>query len=380
MKLRIPSFWMKEICQGACVGSVLLWSGCASFELTSIPEGAVLFEGTEQIGSTPYPFEQFSGQRVFTVKKAGYVEQDVLISSLDQKSLEVRLDRVRTTILNTVPTDVRVVRTGDSKELGKTSLKLALSRSEVVVLEKEGYQPFPMTLEPNKTYKVKMEPLEGFRAATFVTSPAGALVSDRAVGDAIARTPANISAEEGTEFEFSLEGYQPAYYMINKRSPSKVFVELIPVPTVTLLGSSEAVVYGAGGGDELGVLPYTIQIRELRAFEVKQQGYYPKTVTLSPDSPVEVAVELDPIPLKQLRTQPPGATVARIGMREVLGTAPIALLAEAERLIEVYLEGYARRVIGIGPDSPAEILVELQPLAKDTLVVDELQRASITVF
>jgi hypothetical protein len=110
---------MKEICQGACVGSVLLWSGCASFELTSIPEGAVLFEGTEQIGSTPYPFEQFSGERVFTVKKAGYVEQDVLISSLDQKSVEVRLDRVRTTILNTVPTDVRVVRTGDSKELGK---------------------------------------------------------------------------------------------------------------------------------------------------------------------------------------------------------------------------------------------------------------------
>jgi hypothetical protein len=168
--------------------------------------------------------------------------------------------------------------------------------------------------------------------------------------------------------------------MINKRSPRKVFVELIPVPTVTLLGSIEAVVYGAGGGDELGPLPYTIQIREVRAFEVKQQGYYPKTVTLSPDSPVEVAVELEPIPLKKLRTQPPGATVARIGKREVLGTAPIDLLAEAERLIEIYLDGYARRVIGIGPDSPDEILVELQPLAKDTLVVDELQRASITVF
>jgi hypothetical protein len=72
--------------------------------------------------------------------------------------------------------------------------------------------------------------------------------------------------------------------------------------------------------------------------------------------------------------------VARIGKREVLGTAPIDLLAEAERLIEIYLDGYARRVIGIGPDSPDEILVELQPLAKDTLVVDELQRASITVF
>ena len=55
-------------------------------------------------------------------------------------------------------------------------------------------------------------------------------------------------------------------------------------------------------------------------------------------------------------------------------------MAEAERLIEVYIEGYARRVIGIGPDSEENILVELEPLEKDTLIVDELQRASITVF
>ena len=112
MRLKIACFWMKTICQGLCIGSVVLGSGCASFELTSIPEGAVLFEGTERIGSTPYPFDQFSGERIFTVKKSGYVEQEVLVSSLDQKSVEVQLDRVKTTVLNTVPTDVRVVRTG----------------------------------------------------------------------------------------------------------------------------------------------------------------------------------------------------------------------------------------------------------------------------
>ena len=129
---------------------------------------------------------------------------------------------------------------------------------------------------------------------------------------------------------------------------------------MTLLGSSDAAVYGVGGGEELGSLPYTLQIREVRAFEVRRKGYYPKTITLSPESPVEVAVQLEPIPLKHVRTRPPGATISRIGKREVLGTAPISLLAEAERLIEVYIEGYARRVIGIGPDSEENILVELE--------------------
>ena len=77
----------------------------------------------------------------------------------------------------------------------------------------------------------------------FSSKPAGARISDRSVGDDIAATPARVSAEEGTEFEFTLEGYQPAYYMINKRSPRKVFVELVPVPTVTLTSLPGAAVY-----------------------------------------------------------------------------------------------------------------------------------------
>ena len=72
------------------------------------------------------------------------------------------LELVKETVLNTVPTDVRVVRTSDSKELGRTSLKLILSSPEVVLLEKDGYKPVPLTLEPNQTYKINMEALEGF--------------------------------------------------------------------------------------------------------------------------------------------------------------------------------------------------------------------------
>ncbi|MEC8314077.1 MAG: hypothetical protein VXZ44_03405, partial [Verrucomicrobiota bacterium] len=325
----------------------LIFSGCASFELETFPEKAEIYEAEEKIGETPYRFEQFSGERKFTLKKSGYVEKELTISSLGEKDSNIKLEKVKKTTLNTVPTDVRVIRTRDSVELGRTSLSLPLFKPEVVVLEKEGYKSYPLTLEPNQTYRIDMEPLEGFKSVYFLTTPSGAEISDRSVGDIISKTPSLVSAQEGTEFKFNLKGYQPSFYMINKRSPDRVFVELIPVPQVTIDSLFGAEIFGAAGGEKLGEVPYTELIKEVRAFEIRKSGYYPKTVTLSPESPSDIFVKLEPIPIKRIVTSPEGAIVARIGQNEVLGIAPINILAGSERLIEISLDGYAKRVIGI---------------------------------
>ena len=358
----------------------LIFSGCASFELETFPEKAEIYEAEEKIGETPYRFEQFSGERKFTLKKSGYVEKELTISSLGEKDSNIKLEKVKKTTLNTVPTDVRVIRTRDSVELGRTSLSLPLFKPEVVVLEKEGYKSYPLTLEPNQTYRIDMEPLEGFKSVYFSTIPSGAEISDRSVGDIISKTPSLVSAQEGTEFEFNLKGYQPSFYMINKRSPDRVFVELIPVPQVTIDSLFGAEIFGAAGGEKLGEVPYTELIKEVRAFEIRKAGYYPKTVTVSPESPSDIFVKLEPIPIKRIVTSPEGAIVARIGQNEVLGMAPINILAGSERLIEISLDGYAKRVIGIGPDSPDEITIELQPLAKDRLVLEGIQNATFEIY
>ena len=358
----------------------LIFSGCASFELETFPEKAEIYEAEEKIGETPYRFEQFSGERKFTLKKSGYVEKELTISSLGEKDSNIKLEKVKKTTLNTVPPDVRVLRTRDSVELGRTSLSLPLFKPEVVVLEKEGYKSYPLTLEPNQTYRIDMEPLEGFKSVYFLTTPTGAEISDRSVGDIISKTPSLVSAQEGTEFEFNLKGYQPSFYMINKRSPDRVFVELIPVPQVTIDSLFGAEIFGAAGGEKLGEVPYTELIKEVRAFEIRKAGYYPKTVTVSPESPSDIFVKLEPIPIKRIVTSPEGAIVARIGQNEVLGMAPINILAGSERLIEISLDGYAKRVIGIGPDSPDEITIELQPLAKDRLVLEGIQNATFEIY
>ena len=357
----------------------IIFSGCASFELETFPEKAEIYEAEEKIGETPYRFEQFSGERKFTLKKSGYVEKELTISSLGEKDSNIKLEKVKKTTLNTVPTDVRVIRTRDSVELGRTSLSLPLFKPEVVVLEKEGYKSYPLTLEPNQTYRIDMEPLEGFKSVYFLTTPSGAEISDRSVGDIISKTPSLVSAQEGTEFEFNLKGYQPSFYMINKRSPDRVFVELVPVPQVTIDSLFGAEIFGAAGGEKLGEVPYTELIKEVRAFEIRKSGYYPKTVTVSPESPSDIFVKLEPIPIKRIVTSPEGAIVARIGQNEVLGMAPINILAGSERLIEISLDGYAKRVIGIGPDSPDEITIELQPLAKDRLVLEGIQLSLIHI-
>ena len=358
----------------------IIFTGCASFELETFPEKAEIYEAEEKIGETPYRFEQFSGERKFTLKKSGYVEKELTISSLGEKDSNIKLEKVKKTTLNTVPTDVRVIRTRDSVELGRTSLNLPLFKPEVVVLEKEGYKSYPLTLEPNQTYRIDMEPLEGFKSVYFLTTPSGAEISDRSVGDIISKTPSLVSAQEGTEFEFNLKGYQPSFYMINKRSPDRVFVELIPVPQVTIDSLFGAEIFGAAGGEKLGEVPYTELIKEVRAFEIRKSGYYPKTVTVSAESPSDIFVKLEPIPIKRIVTSPEGAIVARIGQNEVLGIAPINILAGSERLIEISLDGYAKRVIGIGPDSPDEITIELQPLAKDRLVLEGIQNATFEIY
>ena len=358
----------------------IIFTGCASFELETFPEKAEIYEAEEKIGETPYRFEQFSGERKFTLKKSGYVEKELTISSLGEKDSNIKLEKVKKTTLNTVPTDVRVIRTRDSVELGRTSLSLPLFKPEVVVLEKEGYKSYPLTLEPNQTYRIDMEPLEGFKSVYFLTTPSGAEISDRSVGDIISKTPSLVSAQEGTEFEFNLKGYQPSFYMINKRSPDRVFVELIPVPQVTIDSLFGAEIFGAAGGEKLGEVPYTELIKEVRAFEIRKVGYYPKTVTVSPESPSDIFVKLEPIPIKRIVTSPEGAIVARIGQNEILGMAPINILAGSERLIEISLDGYAKRVIGIGPDSPDEITIELQPLAKDRLVLEGIQNATFEIY
>ena len=73
----------------------LFLSGCASFQLNTFPENVEIYEEEKMIGETPYKFDQFSGERKFTLKKPGYVEKELTISSLGEKSSNIKLEKVK---------------------------------------------------------------------------------------------------------------------------------------------------------------------------------------------------------------------------------------------------------------------------------------------
>lgn len=359
---------------------IALLSGCASFELRSSPGQATLFENDEPVATTPYSFSLFSGERKFIVRKAGYVEREICVSPLDSKLIKIGLQRIRKTTVHTVPTGALVETSLDGKMLGKTSLELKLAKAELVVLKKDGYEPFSLTLEPNETYRVDLKALEGFRAVRFTSTPPGVSICNRSFGDTIAATPAMISVEEGTEFEFWMDGYKPQTVMVNKRSPSKVHITMVPISVVTIRSEEGACVYRAGGVEKIGTVPYSQRIEIDKIFEVQKDGYYPSTVAVSSEASVDIHVPLEKMPYKIIDTAPQGAEVYRFGGEEKLGLSPYRSLVESERLIEIRKEGYVTRVVSIGPDSSDRVSISLKKEPTHEVVVDGILKSGVTIF
>lgn len=362
------------------VAAGLLVTGCASFEIRSMPPEVSLVENEEEVAKTPFSFSLFAGERRFTARKEGYVEQIVEVSPLDRQVINIVLETVRRTTIYTIPTGALVYDSLSEKMLGRTSLELRLDKPESVRIDREGYEPVSLTLVPNQSYKIELKPLEGFREIKFTSDPSGAAVHNRAVGDLIARTPISLSAEEGTEFEFRLDGYKPSIVMVNKRSPKQIHVKLVPISRVTIESFPGAQVYRAGGQEPIGSVPYTEQIENDRIYEVRMEGCYPVTVAASPENSATIQVELKKFPYKVIDSVPAGATIYRYGRNEVLGTCPLKILVESDRLVEIGAAGHRSRIIGIGPDSPERLTVALDREPRDDILVEGLQQSNITTF
>lgn len=369
-------------CRSAALwaGSVVILSGCASFELHSNPEGALVYENERSIGTTPYSFTLFSDKREFTVQKEGYVEQVVSISPLDRKQMQLNLVRILKTSVHTVPPGAAVERSVNGAKLGKTSLDLRLAKPESVVLTKKGYEPRTIKLVPNQVYRIELKALEGFREIAISSTPTGVSISNRSIGDKIAETPALITAEEGTEFEFRKEGYRPQIIMVNKRSPENVHIAMVPLSTVTIRSEEGAAVYLAGSSDQVGEVPYTEHIENDRIFEIRKEGYYPAIVAATADESIQIDVPLKKIPFKSICTTPAEAEIFRFGRHELLGMSPLNLLVDSERLIEIRKEGYEPQVLSIGSDSPETIDLILKKTPANDVVVDGILRNTVRAF
>ena len=362
MNLKMLGKW------GLCA-PLLLAFGCASFELTSTPVADV-YEKGEKVARTPYNFDLVAGQRLFTLKCPGYVEEEVPVSPLDPMRVHIPLRRVGRTRIETLPGGATVLRSKDREKLGVTPCGLRLAAQERVLIEKRGFEPVEYDLIPNERYVVELKPLAGFKSAfykeiNFVSDQGPVEIHNREVGKRIGITPVQLSILAGSELEYRLDGFRPRMVLISRTTPRLVRIELDPISFVTLRGPSGAVVYRAGGTKPLGKVPYTIEISGDTLFEVRKEGCYASNIAVAPGSSSEIDVTLKEIPYKTIVTTPAGAEIYRLGGIEKLGESPYTTIVDGERIFEIKKKGFQTSVIGMGADSPARLNVPLTAAQRD---------------
>lgn len=361
--------YLTGICKAAAAAALLLSFGCTSFQMSSSP-AADIYENGQKIGRTPYSFSLVSGARTFTLKRFGYVEEEITVTSLDRKQIHFDLQWVGKTRINSQPPGAQVIRIEDEKVLGKTPCALHLARPDRVKLKLKGFKLVERDLQPNETYMVQLESTAGYKTAFYkdimFTSDQGPVeIFDRVAGERIGRTPARLNIEAGAALEYRLAGHRSEFDLISRNAPHRIDIKLEPIVRVMLTGPADASVYRAGGVVKLGQLPYVVEVDGTVMYEVKREGYYDYSVAVAPDSPPRLQVELKEIPYKVIETDPPGGEVYRLGGLEKLGTAPFKVIVDTERVFEIKKNGYRSSVVGVGPSSPGTLSVPLSQVPRD---------------
>lgn len=354
---------------GLAAIAALSLTGCSTFHLSSSPTAEV-YENGERIGTTPMGFNLMSGQRVFTLKKYGYVEEEVKVSSLDSKKQHIEMQWVGRTRIDTQPPGAEVVRIEDDEVLGITPVGLHLSRPDRVILKLKGYESVERDLSPNESYVVELKPKAGFKSAFYkdirFSSEQGPVeIYDRVAGERIGVAPVELKLEAGSALEYRLEGHTSEFALISRNAPHNMVIELEPLKRVTIVGPEGAALYRAGGVEQLGKLPLTIEVDGTMIYEIHKDGFHVKSVGVSKTSPDRLRVEMKAIPRKTIVTQPEGGEVWRLGGLEKLGDTPYETTVEGERVFEIRKKGYKTSTIGLGPDSPRQTLVPMNVIPRD---------------
>jgi hypothetical protein len=348
---------------------LLMGFGCASFELTSIPR-ADIYEDGDKVGRTPYTFSMMSGERTLYLRKAGYIEEKVVISSTDQQEQFFRLRWIGRTRIDSLPRGAKVLNALTEETMGITPFSLRMAKPEHVRIVLQGFEPAEVEILPNETRLVELKPLGGFKSSFYrdiqFVSPLGRVeIYDRVAGERIGTTPVSLNIEAGSELEYRKEGYAPRQVMISRSSPRRINIDLEPISRVTLRGPTGAEVFRAGGVKKIGTVPYTVDVANDMIFEIRKEGYYKTTVAVAPGTPSELDVGLKEIPYKTITSVPAGAEVFRLGGHEKLGVTPFTAVVDSERVFEIKKRGFRTSVVGVGPGSPDQLDIPLNASGRD---------------
>lgn len=148
---------------------------------------------------------------------------------------------------------------------------------------------------------------------------------------------------------------------IGLETENPIVTELKRRPIVTLTTAPAGVeIY------ENGELFATSTMREEisvpRTFELKKEGYYGKTLNLTPTSAPEMRVALKELPVITINTVPDGADVYLVGKEASIGKAPVSLKIATATGFEVRADRYYSETFTVEPKTQtADVTLNAMP-------------------
>jgi len=190
------------------------------------PAGTGIYENDKRL-ATGTLTEEILTPRTFVLKKDGYYNKTVELTSTSPAEMNVNLTPLPIITIRTTPANATISLVGKNEPLGKGSASLTIEKKTAFEVKADRHYSKTFTLEP-KTQTANIE-LEAMPYVTITSKPVGAEVTIS--GKTIGTTPIEQLIEKATPAELTLDGYLPKTVTLSSKDLNPV-ITLEPVPVV----------------------------------------------------------------------------------------------------------------------------------------------------
>lgn len=323
----------------------LLVCSCAPVTIRTVPNKADVFDqdGKTRVGTSPHLTTIVRQEKAFVLRKEGYLDNHVTVSSDSSRYVDVRMVRAEPTVLKSQPPGAIVFDATGDRLIGKTPFVTDVSKEDLTYklclngfYDKEVF----VSLESPSTMVIPLDPKP--TQITLNSVPSGAEVYKTGDRAPLGRTPLSTVVSAQTLYELRADKHYPATVVLSTQSEPKTTVSLQPMPYITIKSLPEgAELYLEGSrGKSIGTTPVTRLIESPVSFELRKEGYDAEPFTLSAEAPSTVTIQLKEIPSVTIESSPAGAKLYRKGGIELIGETPVTEVIRQPKEYELHLEGY----------------------------------------
>jgi hypothetical protein len=262
--------------------------------------------------------------------------------------------------ISSTPDGASVYHKKSNRLIGQTPATVSLiARDKAVVVRKDGYFPKTVVLSPVDPENVSVE-LKKREKVLVLSEPSGAELYVDGETRRVGRTPYTIDYDQPYRtFTARAQGHAPQTFTIPEDPEGHVVIKLERTPTVILSTMPTGVEVYDIKGIRLGETPLDVPAEKIAEFELRKEGYYPKTIAVGPDTKSPCLLELEREPVIIVYSEPANALVVHRGV--TLGKTPYRHFVKEDMDIELHADRHYTKHLTIAPDSPRDVHVKLDP-------------------